>query len=59
MKKAGLFILALALGPLGCSAGGEARLKIGDHHLIVEVADTPGEQEEIGKAYGIVEPRKL
>ena len=44
MKKAGLFILALVLGPLGCSAGGEARLKIGEHKLVVEVADTPSEQ---------------
>ena len=44
MKKAGLFILALALGSLGGSAGGEARLKIGEHKLVVEVADTPGEQ---------------
>ena len=44
MKKVGLFILALALGPLGYSAGGETRLKIGEHQLTVEVADTPGEQ---------------
>ena len=44
MKKAGFLILALALGAVECSAGGEAKLKIGDHKLIVEVAETPGEQ---------------
>ena len=44
MKKAVLLALALAVWTVGCSAGGEARLKIGDHKLIVEVADSPGEQ---------------
>jgi len=44
LKKAVLFILALALGVLHCLAGGEARLKIGEHKLLVEVAETPGEQ---------------
>ena len=44
MKKAALLALALAVWTVGCSAGGEARLKIGDHKLIVEVADSPGEQ---------------
>ncbi len=44
MKKAVLLALALAVWTVGCSAGGEARLKIGDHKLTVEVADSPGEQ---------------
>ena len=44
MKKPALLVLSLALWASGCSAGGEARLRIGDHKLIVEVADTPGEQ---------------
>ena len=44
MKKPGLLILVLALGAAGCSASGEARLKIGGHKLAVEVAETPGEQ---------------
>ena len=44
MKKAVLLALALAVWTVGCSAGGEARLKIGDHKLLVEVADSPGEQ---------------
>lgn len=44
LKKPGLLILVLALGAAGCSASGEARLKIGDHKLAVEVAETPGEQ---------------
>ena len=44
MKKASFLVLALAVWTAGCSAGGEARLKIGEHKLIVEVADTPGEQ---------------
>ena len=44
MKKAVLLALALSVWTVGCSAGGEARLKIGDHKLIVEVADSPGEQ---------------
>ena len=37
-------LLSLALGAAGCSAGGEAKLRIGDHQLTVEVADSPGEQ---------------
>ena len=44
MKKALLLILTLGLWAAGCSAGGEARLKIGEHKLLVEVAETPGEQ---------------
>ena len=44
MKKPALLVLSLALWAAGCSAGGEARLRIGDHKLTVEVADTPGEQ---------------
>ena len=44
MKKPALLVLSLALWAAGCSAGGEARLRIGDHQLTVEVADTPGEQ---------------
>ena len=44
MKKASFLSLALAIWTVGCSAGGEAKLKIGDHPLIVEVAMTPGEQ---------------
>jgi len=44
LKKACLLALGLAVWTAGCSAGGEARLKIGDHPLVVEVADTPGEQ---------------
>jgi uncharacterized membrane protein (UPF0127 family) len=44
LKPALVLALVLAVGAVGCSAGGEARLKIGDHKLTVEVADTPGEQ---------------
>ena len=44
MKKAAVLALALAVGTVGCSAVEEARLKIGNHQLVVEVADTPGEQ---------------
>ena len=44
MKKALLLILTLGLWAGGCSAGGEARLKIAEHKLLVEVAETPGEQ---------------
>ena len=44
MKKSALLVLSLALWAAGCSTGGEARLRIGDHLLTVEVADTPGEQ---------------
>ena len=44
MKKSSFFALALTVWTTGCSAGGEARLKIGDHNLTVEVADTPSEQ---------------
>lgn len=44
MKNPILLVVALALGAAGCSAGGEAKLRIGDHPLTVEVADTPGEQ---------------
>lgn len=34
----------MAVWTAGCSAGGEIRLRIGDHKLTVEVAETPGEQ---------------
>ena len=44
MKKAAFLLLTLGFWAGGCSADGETRLKIGDHKLIVEVADTPGEQ---------------
>ena len=44
MKKASFFALVLSVWTVGGLAGGEARLKIGDHQLAVEVADTPGEQ---------------
>ncbi len=44
MKQTLLLALTLAIGTVGCSAGGEARLKIGDHKLTVEVAESPGEQ---------------
>lgn len=44
MKKTVFLALTLTLGTIGCSAGGEARLKIGNHQLTVEVAETPGEQ---------------
>ena len=44
MKKTVLLALALAVWAVGCSAGGEARLKIGDYKLTVEVADSPAEQ---------------
>lgn len=44
MKKTAVLTLALAVWTIGCSAGGEARLKIGDHQLSVEVAESPGEQ---------------
>ncbi len=44
MKKAALLALLLAFWTSGCSAGDEAKLKIGDHKLTVEVADAPGEQ---------------
>lgn len=44
MKKASALALALTVWTVGCSAGGEARLKIGDHKLTVEIAETPGEQ---------------
>ena len=44
MKHTFLLALALAGWTVGCSAGGEAKLKIGDHKLTVEVADSPGEQ---------------
>jgi len=44
LKNALLLALTLTLGATGCSAGGEARLKIGEHKLNVEVAETPGEQ---------------
>ena len=54
MKKAVVLALALAVWTVGCSAGGEARLKIGDHKLTVEVADTPGEQ-----AMGLVEVHEM
>jgi uncharacterized membrane protein (UPF0127 family) len=44
LKKAAVLALALAVWTVGCSAGGEAKLKIGDHKLTVEVADSPGKQ---------------
>ena len=44
MKKASFLVLALAVWTAACSAGGEAKLKIGEHKLTVEVADTPSEQ---------------
>ena len=44
MKHTFLLALTLTVWTVGCSAGDEARLKIGDHKLTVEVADTPGEQ---------------
>ena len=44
MKHTFLLALALTVWTVGCSAGGEAKLKIGDHKLTVEVADSPGEQ---------------
>ncbi|MFM8655237.1 MAG: DUF192 domain-containing protein, partial [Verrucomicrobiota bacterium] len=44
MKKVFVLALALAVWTVGCSAGGEAKLRIGDHKLTVEVADSPGEQ---------------
>ena len=44
MKKVLLLNLTLWLWAVGCYAGGEARLKIGEHKLLVEVAETPGEQ---------------
>ena len=44
MKKATLLALSLALWTGGCPANGETNLKIGDHKLTVEVADSPGEQ---------------
>lgn len=44
MKQALLLALALAVWTVGCSAGGEAKLRIGDHKLTVEVAEAPGEQ---------------
>ena len=44
MKKASVLALVLAVWAADCSAGNGARLKIGDHQLVVEVADTPDEQ---------------
>ena len=44
MKQTLLLALTLAVWTVGCSASGEAKLKIGDHKLTVEVAETPGEQ---------------
>lgn len=44
MKKILLLAVAMAVWTAGCSAGGEIRLRIGDHKLTVEVAETPGEQ---------------
>ena len=44
MKKPALLLLTLALWAAGCSARGEAELRIGNHKLTVEVADTPSEQ---------------
>jgi uncharacterized membrane protein (UPF0127 family) len=44
LKKAAVLVLALAVGTSGCSAGDEVRLKIGGHQVVVEVADTLGEQ---------------
>jgi len=44
LKKTSFLALALAVWTAGCSAGGEAKLKISDHILTVEVADSPSEQ---------------
>lgn len=44
MKQALLVALGLLLGTAGCNAGEEAKLRLGDHKLTVEIADTPGEQ---------------
>ena len=44
MKQAFLVALGLAFWAAGCSAGGEAMLRLGDHKLTVEIAETAGEQ---------------
>lgn len=44
MKQAFLVALGLAFWAAGCSAGGEAKLRLGDHKLTVEIAETAGEQ---------------
>lgn len=44
MKQALLAALGLLLDTAGCNAGEEAKLRLGDHKLTVEIADTPGEQ---------------
>ena len=45
MKKNVLLALGLTVWVTGCiQAGGEAKLRIGDHKLTVEIAETPGEQ---------------
>ena len=47
MKRVSLLALSLALWTAGCSAEGEAKLKIGGHLLTVEVAYTPEEQTPV------------
>lgn len=44
MKQAFLVALGLAFCTAGCNAGGEAKLRLGDHKLTVEIAETAGEQ---------------
>ena len=45
MKKTILVALGLTVWITGCiQAAGEAKLRIGDHKLTVEIAETPGEQ---------------
>jgi uncharacterized membrane protein (UPF0127 family) len=44
LKRTSFLALALAVWTAGGAAGGQVSLKIGDHKLIAEVADTPGEQ---------------
>ncbi|MBM4455534.1 MAG: DUF192 domain-containing protein [Verrucomicrobia bacterium] len=44
MKKTFLLACAVAIGSAAGSLGHEARLKIGDHDLTVEIADTTDEQ---------------
>jgi len=45
LKKTVLLALGLTVWVTGyIQAGGEAKLRIGDHKLTVEIAETPGEQ---------------
>lgn len=44
MKQALLVALGLAFWAASCSAGGEAKLRLGEHKLTVEIAETAGEQ---------------